>query len=253
MKVLHPKILEAKRRSPYIMRSSVVSTDDYAKPEEFLSLLDQRKVRGYSSIWSSKNDYGEMFRKGAWKRSIDLRGPQSKANQKIKFFRQHNQADPLALLDVLEEDELGLFFETAALDPVDSADRVLIQLRSGTLNNFSNGFNPVWERAEYDEKSDTIWYAEANLHELSVVGLASDHATFAIRSKAELDEAQIELSDEVEYFIRSLRRDIQLEARNLFARQKSLYESNSQFALARGETVKKSKIDYSYLVNNFKS
>lgn len=247
---LHPKVLEAKRRAPYIMRSSATATTEYAKPEEFLSLLDERKVRGYSSLWSSVNDYREVFTRGAWKRSIDLRGPQSKANQPIKFFRQHNQGDPLALMEVMEEDDKGLYFETKALDPVDSADRVLIQLRSGTLNNFSNGFNPVWERASYDEKKDVIIYEEANLYEISVVGLASDAGTFALRSKKEFDEAEIELSDEIEYFIRSLGKHIQLEARNLFARQKTLFETKSEIPLGKKETVK--SIDYNYLLKNFK-
>jgi uncharacterized protein len=250
MKQLHPKILEAKRRSPYMMRSVATSTEVYAKPEEFLSLLDKRQVQAYSSIWTSKNDWGEMFVRGAWKRSIDLRGPKSNANQKIKFFRQHNQGDALSLLEELEEDETGLFFRTFPLDPVDSADRVLIQLRSGTLNNFSNGFNPVWDKAEYDEKEDTIWYKEANLQEISVVGLASDPETFCFRSMKDFEQAEIELVDEVEYFIRSLRKDMQLEARNLFARQKSLYEANPQDALSK-DTVVKSKIDYNYLTQNY--
>jgi HK97 family phage prohead protease len=249
-KTLHPKILEAKRRSPFIMRSSATSMEQYSKPEDFLTLLDKRQVEGYSSIWSSKNDYGERFMKGAWKRSIDLRGPDSNANQKIKFFRQHNQGDPLSLIEMLKEDEIGLRFRTKPLDEVDSADRVLIQLRSGTLNNFSNGFYPVWGTAEYDEKDDTIWYKEANLHEISVVGLASDPETFAVRSKSEFDEVEIELTDEIEYFIKSLRRDIQLEARNLFARQKTLYENSSQIAPVK--ELKKKGIDYNYLTSNFK-
>jgi len=245
-KELHPKIVEAKRRAPFMMRTAAVTISEYAAPSDFLSLLDKRQVEGYSSIWSSKNDYGEMFQKGAWKRSIDQRGPNSNANQKIKFLRQHNQGDALALLETLEEDNVGLHFRTKPLDDVDSADRVIIQLRSGTLNNFSNGFNPVWSSAEYDEDSDTIWYKEANLHEISVVGLASDPMTYAIRSKQEFDSAEIELDDDIEYFIKSLRRDVQVEARNLFQRQKVLYENSSLTA-----PVKKSKIDLNYLTTNF--
>lgn len=251
MRTLHPKVLEAKRRSPYIMRSAATDTT-VAKPEEFLSLLDKRQVEGYSSIWTSKNDWGEMFVRGAWKRSIDLRGPKSNANQQIKFLRQHNQADPLSLFEDLGEDDTGLRFMSKPLDEVDSADRVLIQLRSGTLNNFSNGFNPIWDKAEYDEKTDTIWYKEANLHEISVVGLASDPETFCFRSIKEFEQAEIELSDEVEYFIRSLRKDIQLEARNLFARQKSLYEANTPIALGKTDAKAPSILDINYLLQNFK-
>jgi HK97 family phage prohead protease len=249
---LHPKILEAKRRSPFIVRGIPVEARKTAdKPEAFISLLDKRQVGGYSMIWESTNDFGEKFVKGAWKRSIDQRGPKSNANQQIKFLRQHNQGDALALFENIEEDGEGLKFVTKELDPVDSSERVLIQLRSGTLNNFSNGFNPVWSQSEYDEKTDTIWHKECALHEISVVGLASDSMTYCFRSMKEFEQAEIELDDEVEYFIRSLRKDIQLEARNLFARQKSLYEANSSNTLSVPDEPK-SKIDYNYLLKNFK-
>lgn len=255
-KHLHPKILEAKRRSPFIMRSVAIPIVARAAstpaPEDFLQLLDERVVRGYSSLWESKNDYGERFMPGAWKRSIDLRGPKSNSNQPIKFFRQHNQGDVLSTLDDLSEDDEGLYFRTKPLDPVDSADRVLIQLRSGSLNNYSNGFNPVWDKAEYDDETDTIWYKEANLHEISVVGLAADPMTYTMRSKAELDEAEIELSDEIEYFIKTVPKGMQLEARNLFARQKSLFEANSQNALgdSKDSMKAKAKLDINYLIQN---
>lgn len=249
-KTLHPKILEARNRSPFMMRSAPEA--QVAKPEDFLTLLDQRIVRGYSSLWETKNSYGEKFVRGAWKKSINDRGPASTSVQPIKFFRQHNQADVLSKLEVLEERDLGLYFETKPLDPVDSADRVLIQLRSGSLNNYSNGFLPVWDKAEYDEQTDTIWYKEANLFEISVVGLASDDTTFTVRSLEEFSEQELLMTDDIEYFIKSLQRKDQLEARFLFARQKSLYEVKPVKLLENEikPTTRSKKINIKFLNEN---
>jgi HK97 family phage prohead protease len=221
------------------------------KPEDFLTLLDQRVVRGYSSLWESKNSHDERFIKGAYSKSIDERGPKSNSTQPIKFLRQHNQGDILSLFDELEEDELGLKFRTKPLDPVDSADRVLIQLRSGTLNNYSNGFLPVWDKAEYDSKSDTIVYMEARLFEISTVGLASDANTFTIRNLTEFNEEQLNLTDEIEYYIKTLPRAQQLEARFLFARQKTLSELKPQPALQPQQEPAKAALNLDYLINNF--
>jgi hypothetical protein len=153
----------------------------------------------------------------------------------------------------LEERDLGLYFETKPLDPVDSADRVLIQLRSGTLNNYSNGFLPIWDKADYDEKTDTIIYKECNLFEISVVGLASDDTTFTVRDLKDFTEQEMNMSDEIEYFIKSLPRKDQLEARTLFARQKSLYEAKPVEPLGQkpiNERSKKPNIDLNYLIEN---
>lgn len=235
------------------MRSA--ATDGGSKmdnPEDFLKLLDQRIVRGYSSLWTSRNDYGEMFIKGSYAKTITERGPGANVNQPIKFLRQHNQGDPLSLFESIEEDDIGLKFRTKALDPVDSADRVLIQLRSGTLNNYSNGFLPVWSKAEYEESTDTIIYREVNLYEISVVGLASDENTYTIRSLKDFTEEELNLSDDIEYFIRTLPRKDQVEARFLFARQKSLFEAKPVEPLEtrKADGDGKKKININYLIEN---
>jgi len=249
-KTIHPKVLELKRRAGTIMKTPPVHVN-VPKPEDFLTLLDQRIVRGYSSLWTSKNSHDELFIKGAYSKSIDERGPKSNSTQPIKFLRQHNQGDILSLFEEIEEDDLGLKFRTKPLDPVDSADRVLIQLRSGTLNNYSNGFLPVWSKAEYDSKTDTVIYAEAKLFEISTVGLASDASTFTIRTLDEFDEEQLNLTDEIEYYIKSLPRAQQLEARFLFARQKALSELKPPIALQPPKEPVKAALNLDYLINNF--
>src|SRR5678815_1373019 len=89
-------------------------------------------------------------------------------------------------------------------------------------------------------------------YEISPVSLASDSNTYAMRNKADKDDAILELTDEINYFIKHLSRDVQLEARNLFARHKTLLETEPpdeiMKALMKRKPAKKTAVDYNYLL-----
>lgn len=215
--ILHPKVLAHKLKSKSI-DTRAVSVNEYGQLEDFAASLDKRVVKGYLIIWNKRNLYGEKFIKGCAAKTIQEWGPGSNSNYKTKFMYQHNPEESLALFDVLKEDDQGLYFETKVLDPVPCADRTLIQLRSGTLNNFSQGFNPVWDKAEYDEMDDSIVFKEIKLFEGSVVSIPVDMNTYTIRSVESMES----LIDETEYFVGQLPRKFQMEARGLFSRHKTL-------------------------------
>lgn len=243
---LHPKIQELKHRAAAINYSNT-SVD--ANGEIKTSLLDERVVEGYAVIWGQRNLHGEVFVKGAFAKSIREHGPDSNAKYQLKFLYNHNPDEPLANFDEIREDEIGLYFRTKPLDPIDRADQTLVQLRSGTLNNYSQGFNYVWDKMEYDERSGTITVYEAQLFEISVATIPSGLETFTVRSA----DAVEFLNDETEYFIKSLPRAKQLEARQLFARHKSLasYEPLEQRATTLIESEPtKSGINYQFLTEN---
>jgi hypothetical protein len=92
-------------------------------------------------------------------------------------------------------------------------------LRSGTLNNFSIGFDYIWEQMEYDEKNEWIVMKEARLFEISVVSIPADMGTFTMRNR---EENVNDLYDDTEDFIDLLPRKLRLQAREIFARHKSL-------------------------------
>jgi len=244
---IEDKIKEIKQRAAPI-NYSTVSVNEFGELKERSSKLDDRIVEGYAVIWRKANDCGEKFIKGAFTKSIRERGPGSGANYEIKFLYQHNQGDALSLFDELKEDEIGLYFRTKPLDDVPSADRVLKQLRSGTLNNFSQGFDFVWDMMEYDESDDTVVVKEAKLFEISVVGIPADMNTFAIRSKENIEL----LHDDTEDFIMGLPRAKQLEAREIFARHKTLLNIGPDEQRKKTLDVKPDEIgiDYNYLLNN---
>lgn len=246
---LHPKIQELKSRAaPINFRS--VSVSESGKLIDSASNLDKRVVEGYAIIWGNKNLHGEIYVRGCCAKSISERGPGSNSNYQIKFFNQHDEKDPLGTLEILKEDETGLYFRTNPLDEIPTADRLLKQVRSGTINNFSHGSDYVFEKMEYDEARQAIIMKEIELFEISPVSLPSDLGTFVIRSKENAED----LYDETESFITQLPRKLRIEARHIFARYKSL-ESKEPFE-QRNKTLETLEpvvtgIDYDYLLNNF--
>lgn len=249
---LHPKIEELKKRAAPIEYSTTV-VDPNGNLQERQSLLDQRIVEGYGTIWGQINLHQERFFKGAFQRSIQENGPGSGAAYEIKFRDEHGRA--MALFSDLKEDDIGLYFRTKPLDDVSWADDFLTQLRSGTINNFSNGFKYIFDAnaMQWNEKDQAIDIRSARLFEISGTAIPSDMKTFAIRS---LDAE--DLYELTEDFIKSLPRKNQLEARRIFAYHKSQAEIEAHEAKANAlkdtETPIESRaIDYNYLLNNLKN
>lgn len=245
---LHPKVQELKHRAA-ALNYSTTTVDKDGNLQSRSELLDKRIVEGYGFIWGSINMHGERFFKGAFTRSIKENGPDSEAAYKIKFRDEHGRA--MALFEVLEEDEIGLYFRTKPLDDVSWADDFLTQLRSGTINNFSGGFNYIFERnaLEWNDNDECVDIFQARLFEISGVAIPSDMKTFALRS-ADSDE----LFELTEDFIKSLPRKNQLEARRIFALHKSQGEieaRNNNLDDLKKLVPVASGIDYNYLINKF--
>ena len=218
MKQLHDKIKELQLRvgSAPISYSGMKFDHRVKKPT-----ADSRLIKAYHAVWGVPDDYGTICVRGCFTKSIQERGPLSQAKQKIVVIYMHDQRDPLCLPSLLQEDDYGLYSEWSP-DEVPSGDRTVLQVRSGTINQFSFGFNYVWDKMEYDEQSGCILMKECNLYELSPVTIGSNKETFAVRSKEQRDEELGFLQEETEAFISSMPRGKQLELRQLITRHISL-------------------------------
>ena len=257
-KLTAEQIVKLKQRARHVEYSNV-SFDEVPELEtRSAALLDKRQVEGYAIIWGKRNLFGEKFVKGSWAKSIQERGPGSSSKYKIKMLWQHRDDDPLGLFEEIRETDIGLYFRTVPLDDVPSADRVLQQIRSGTINNFSAGFNFVWDKIEYDEEDNSYVLMEVEGYEISPVSIPADMGTYAIRNIN--DRMQLEsLYDEVEDFIGLLPKKDRLQARNLFARHKALIEAEEPEGQAQPLETRSEplgSLDYELVgnlfINNFK-
>jgi len=191
----------------------------YAKGKE----EGERLIKQYFCIFGIPDDYGTVPMRGGFKKSIEERGPASSANNKIIVLNQHNQRDPMCLPNVLIEDEIGLYAEYEP-DPIPELDRVVTQIKRGTINGGSYGFNYVWDKMEYDEKTGLIFMHEMELFEVSPVSLPSQKETFVVRNTdgTFVDEF---LEEDTEAFIKTVPRKNQLELRSLIDRHITLAKS----------------------------
>lgn len=160
---------------------------------------ESRKISGYGAIFGNRDKVGDMLLRGCFAKSIAERGPQSGANDKIIFLWQHDMKEPIGKITELHEDERGLYFE-AEIDDVDRGNQALKQLESGTLNQFSIGYNYVWDKCEWDDETDTLVVKEVILYEISVVSIGCNGETeyLGLKSAEDQENAYEALNQDIE-------------------------------------------------------
>jgi uncharacterized protein len=239
---LHPKIAELQQK----MGTTPFWTGMNIETRKAKAETTDRNIKAYYCIFGEIDSYRTRWMKGAFKRSIDERGPKSSAKSKIPVLWMHDRSDPIGLPSILEEREEGLYAEFEP-DDVPSGNRAVTQIRSGTVNNFSFGFNPIWEKMEYDYENDCINMLEAELLELSPVTLGANRNTHSVRGK-DGEYEDMFLIEETEDFIRSIPRRQQLELRQLIDRHITLAKCSKPSETGSVDEV----VDYDYLIKNLK-
>lgn len=159
---------------------------------------ESRKISGYAAVFNNIDKAKDKLIKGCFAKSIEERGPASKANDKIIFLWQHDQREPIGRITELREDETGLYFE-AVLDEIELGDRTLKQLESGTLNQFSIGFTYVHDHCEWNSEEKCLIVKEVKLYEISVVSIGCNGQTkyLGLKSVEDYESAFEELTQEI--------------------------------------------------------
>lgn len=164
---------------------------------------ESRTISGYAAIFNNRDKAGDILLKGCFAKSIQDRGPESQANDKIIMLWQHHMDEPIGKITVLIEDEKGLYFE-AVIDDVERGNQALKQLESGTLNQFSFGYSYVREKCEYDQERDAFIVKEVVLYEISVVSIGCNGETEYLGLKSEGIDPYEDLYKEIESAIKGL-------------------------------------------------
>lgn len=159
---------------------------------------ESRTISGYAAVFGNKDKAGDILIKGCFSKSIQDRGPESSANDKIIVLWMHDMNEPIGRLTVLYEDDKGLYFE-APIDDVPRGNQAIKQLESGTLNQFSIGYQYVWENCEYDAEKDAFMVKEVKLYEISVVSIGCNGETeyLGLKSIEDAEKAYEELNAEI--------------------------------------------------------
>lgn len=184
---------------------------------------ESRRISGYAAIFGNKDKAGDILIKGCFSKSIQERGPQSNANDKIVHLWMHNMNEPVGKIVTLIEDDKGLYFE-ADIDKIDLGDREITQLESGTINQFSIGYSYVWDKVDYDSEKDAFIVKEVILYEISVVSIGCNGETYytGLKTAEEVEDKVIELHNEIESGLQGLSMKKKIEILGLFSKFKAL-------------------------------
>lgn len=156
-----------------------------------ISNEEEHIIRVKFASFGNKDSCSDILIKGCFSKSIKERGPESNTNRKVAFVWQHNMADPIGRILSIEELEDGAYAEVklSNFEAVPNAKRAWYQLKDGDINQFSFGFQYVWDKMEYDEALDAYIVKEVILHEISVVTAGANEETEFIGSVKSLQDA----------------------------------------------------------------
>ncbi len=178
-----------------------------------------RTVTGYLSTWGflptgepNPDSDNDVMDKGAFAKTLQMNGP--KAGNRVWHLFMHDTGKPIDKFRTLEEDNIGLYFETLFPNTI-LADDTLKLYESGAITEHSIGFNIIQARNESNfqliqevrlwEGSSVLWGANENTPTL---GIKSEE--FQIKTNL-LNELMRNgtLSDETFEMIEKLLKDIQ--------------------------------------------
>jgi HK97 family phage prohead protease len=102
-------------------------------------------VTGYFSAFNIKDSDGDIIRPGSFKRSIDEWFPKGR----IKHLMNHDPSKPLGVLQVLKEDEYGLYYESK-VGTHNLGQDFIKMVESDLVKEHSIGFSVIREQKGQD-------------------------------------------------------------------------------------------------------
>lgn len=144
---------------------------------------ESRTISGYGAVYGNLDKAGDVLVKGCCAKSIQERGPESSTNDKIIFLWMHDMKNPVGKITVLKEDDRGLYFE-AEIDRIPEGDRLIVQLNSGTINQFSIGYSYDFDKCHWDSKGAFV-VEGIELYEISAVSIGANGQTEFIGMKSD--------------------------------------------------------------------
>jgi len=110
-------------------------------------------VSGYYAAFDSIDADNDVIKKGAFKKSIQERGPLSSGNRRIAHLRNHDWDRQIGKILELDEDEYGLKFTSKMGRSTEGKD-ALLDYQDGILREHSIGFNYIGDKVKYIEDSE---------------------------------------------------------------------------------------------------
>lgn len=132
------------------------------------SLDSQGRFAGYASIFDVVDNQRDIMLRGAFSNTL------SKQHTEVKLLWQHQQHEPIGVIERIFEDTQGLYIEGRLLMDVQRAKEAMSLLRAGAVKGLSIGYSPV--RYRTDPETGVRLLAEVELWEVSLVTFPANEA-----------------------------------------------------------------------------
>ena len=142
---------------------------------------NKREVAIYLSKFGNLDADNDIIQKGAFKKSIQERGPESTSNRKIAFLRHHNWELPIGLFTKLEEDDNGLF-AVGKLGTSTIGEDAWRDYQEGIIKEHAVGFQKIIDKTKFIKDSSNPYggynlIQEVKLWEGSAVTFGANELT----------------------------------------------------------------------------
>ena len=161
--------------------------------------IDSNKgiVTGYFAAFNSVDSDGDVIEKGSFQKTITERGPEGK--QLIKWLLDHDKYKALGKIDVLKEDNYGLYYEGKVGRHTLGKD-FMFMVEDGIINQHSFGYKTIKEN--YDNQTKTNRIKELMMYEGSSVQFLGANPNTPITGVKSLDDA-LEMCEKLKRFIQT--------------------------------------------------
>ena len=161
--------------------------------------IDSNKgiVTGYFAAFNSVDSDGDVIEKGSFQKTIQERGPEGK--QLIKWLLDHDKYKALGKIDVLKEDNYGLYYEGKVGRHTLGKD-FMFMVEDGIINQHSFGYKTIKEN--YDNQTKTNRIKELMMYEGSSVQFLGANPNTPITGVKSLEDA-LDMCEKLQRFIQT--------------------------------------------------
>ncbi|MBA8667032.1 HK97 family phage prohead protease [Holosporaceae bacterium 'Namur'] len=122
------------------------------------SINEEGFFKGYASVFNVKDSHNDLIMPGAFTDSL-------KMNLNIKLLWQHDQKEPIGIINKMSQDEKGLLVEGRLLLDLNRAREAYSLITNQIIKGLSIGYTIV----DYFIEKQTRYLTKLNLIEISLV------------------------------------------------------------------------------------
>lgn len=170
----------------------------------------KREVAVYLAKFGNVDSDNDVIQKGAFKKSIQERGPQAASNRKIAFLRHHDWEKQIGVFTKLQEDDNGLF-AVGRLGTSTLGEDAWRDYQDGIIKEHSVGFQRVSDKTKFVKDTSNplggfTLLQEVKLWEGSAVTFGANELTNVVEiMKSETKKTYIDkISDDLQTVIKAL-------------------------------------------------